>query len=146
MRASIWLLLASLWMPAVWAVSEDLSARFASISDMESVPDGVVTALAQDREGFLWIGSTRGLIRFDGYAFRRYVHQASQPGSIGGNLIRSLLVARDGRLLIGTDADGLSVLDPQSGVFLRHRHASNDMQSIPAGAVMALAEDADGNL
>jgi len=125
---------------------EDTTARFESVSDLESVPDGVVTTLAQDASGFIWIGSTRGLIRFDGYSFRAHVHRRDDPASIGGNLIRSLLRARDGRLWVGTDADGVSMLDPSSEVFRTWRHDPNDPASLPIGAVMALAEADDGGV
>ncbi len=145
MRAALLLLLA-LWLPLAGAAERDLAARFESISDLESVPDGVVTALAQDAAGYLWIGSTRGLIRHDGYAFRRHVHRRNDPLSIGGNLIRSLLLARDGRLWVGTDADGLSVYDPLSEHFTVYRHALDDAGSIPPGAVLALAEDPEGGI
>jgi ligand-binding sensor domain-containing protein/signal transduction histidine kinase len=128
------------------AVEEDLSARFETISDLESVPDGVVTALAQDQSGFLWIGSTRGLIRYDGYVFKRFVHQRDDPGSLGGNLIRALLPTADGRLWVGTDADGLSMYDPRSERFVVYRHDPERPDSLPRGAIMALALGRDGRL
>jgi len=137
------MLLALLVAPA-WAQDEDVTARFELVSDLENVPDGVVTALAQDEAGFLWIGSTRGLIRFDGYSFRRYVHLADDPTSISGNLIRSLLLGKDGRLWIGTDADGVSVFDPRTETFATFRHLAADPSSLAAGAVIAMAEAGDG--
>ncbi len=130
----------------VAAAEEDRSARFESIGDLESIPDGVVTALAQGAAGYLWIGSTRGLIRYDGYGFRRHLHDEADPQSIGGNLIRSLLLARDGRLWVGTDADGLSVYNPRSERFVGFRHRPNDPASLPPGPIMALAEDRDGRI
>lgn len=129
-----------------WALDEDLTARFELVSDLENVPDGVVTALVQDQAGFLWIGSTRGLIRFDGYAFRRYVHLADDPTSISGNLIRSLLLGKDGRLWIGTDADGVSVFDPHTETFATFRHADSDPDSLAAGSVITMAEAEDGGI
>jgi ligand-binding sensor domain-containing protein len=35
-------------------------------------PGGAVTALAQTRDGYLWIGTDKGLSRFDGSSFRAF--------------------------------------------------------------------------
>jgi signal transduction histidine kinase/ligand-binding sensor domain-containing protein len=122
------------------------SAYFESVGDGDSIPDGVVTALAEDSAGFLWLGTPSGLIRYDGYRLRRYTHERNDPASLGGNLIRSLLASRDGRLWIGTDADGLSVFDPSDERFTTFRPDDQDPDAISAGAIFALAEAADGRL
>jgi len=140
----VWLWLLFVFAAPTWAFDEDFTARFELVSDLENVPDGVVTALVQDDAGFLWIGSTRGLIRFDGYSFRRYVHRAGDPTSISGNLIRSLLLSKDGRLWVGTDADGVSVFDPHSETFATFRHVSTKPNSLAAGAVITMTEASDG--
>ena len=61
---------------------------------------GVISALAQTPDGYLWLGTESGLLRFDG------VHPVYwQPPSgqqLPGTLITSLLVAHDGTLWIGT--------------------------------------------
>jgi signal transduction histidine kinase/ligand-binding sensor domain-containing protein len=117
---------------------------FAAIGNAESIPDGVVSSLAEDALGMIWIGSPAGLIRYDGYRFRFHVHDPNNPRSIGGNFIRSLLVARDGRIWAGTEADGLSAYDPLREEFTVFRNDPARADSIAAGAVTALAEAADG--
>jgi ligand-binding sensor domain-containing protein len=66
-----------------------------------------VTALAQTPDGYLWIGSPHGLFRFDGAHFTRF-DEDSAPDALPASRVRSLLVARDGALYIGTDG-GLAV-------------------------------------
>ena len=39
----------------------------------------VVTALAQSTDGYLWLGSSDGLYRFDGVVFERYQPQSGRP-------------------------------------------------------------------
>lgn len=118
-------------------------ANFETVGDRSSIYDGVVTALAQDETGFIWIGTPNGLIRFDGYQFRRYAFDPSDPHSIGGNFIRVLLVAGDGKLWIGTDADGVSVFDPETRHFSRFLNDANDATSLQWGSIRSLAEGAD---
>ena len=81
---------------------------FETVSD-ESTPLAVVTAITQDLDGFLWIGSYSGLLRYDGYQFRRFVYSFNDPYSISGNIVTSLAVAVDGKLWVGTQNSGLSV-------------------------------------
>lgn len=118
-------------------------ANFETVGDRSSIYDGVVTTLAQDAAGFIWIGTPNGLIRFDGYQFRRYAFDPSDQYSIGGNFIRVLLLASDGRLWIGTDADGVSVFDPATGHFSRFMNDPNQPDSLQSGSIRSLAEGAD---
>ncbi len=118
-------------------------ANFETVGDRSSIYDGVVTALAQDAAGFIWIGTPNGLIRFDGYQFRRYAFDPADPHSIGGNFIRVLLLASDGKLWIGTDADGVSVFDPAMGRFSRYMNDPKDPGSLQSGSIRSLAEGSD---
>jgi ligand-binding sensor domain-containing protein len=68
---------------------------------------GSTSALAQDKDGYLWIGTANGLFRFDGIRFVQWNPPGESP-SFG--LVLSLLVDRDGSLWIGSD-HGLSHWD-----------------------------------
>ena len=71
--------------------------------------DGVfkssVYAIAQTPNGYLWIGTEFGLVRFDGV--RSFEWQAPNGEHLPRGRVRSILAARDGRLWIGTD-EGLA--------------------------------------
>jgi len=125
-------------------ISADVVRQLTSVADAGAITDGVVTALARDATGYLWIGTPGGLLRYDGYRFRQFTYAAADPTSISGNFVRSLLVARDGRLWIGTDSDGLSLFDPATERFTRFQHRADDPASLQPGSVRALAEDARG--
>lgn len=139
----LWLLFALLPAARALALGDVLFER---VGDAETIPDNNVTALAQDREGFLWIGTPNGLIRYDGYRYTRQVRNARDPHALGGVFIRALLVARDGRLWIGTDADGVSVHDAGSGRFATHRHDPGNPRSLAHDQVRALAQDREGTV
>jgi hypothetical protein len=55
-------------------------------------------ALAQTRDGFLWIGSDVGLFRFDGVHFERYVPESG--GKLAESVVQGLLALPDGSLWI----------------------------------------------
>jgi signal transduction histidine kinase/ligand-binding sensor domain-containing protein len=66
----------------------------------EGFADGRVTALAQTPDGYLWLGTELGLLRFDGIRSVRW--QPPGPQRLPDTWIRSLLASRDGTLWIGT--------------------------------------------
>src|ERR1043165_4391478 len=61
---------------------------------------GVITSLAQTPDGYLWVGTESGLLRFDG--IHQIVWKPPAGQQLPGSLITSLLAARDGTLWIGT--------------------------------------------
>ena len=69
------------------------------------LPQNTVQALAQTRDGFVWLGTEVGLVRFDGNSFVLF-DQNSKP-ALPGNDIQCLLATDDGALWIGT-RDGLA--------------------------------------
>src|SRR5262245_46474623 len=66
-------------------------------------PSEVITAVLRDRAGFLWLGASDGLTRFDGYSFTRFRHDPSDPGSLSENSIRTIMEDSKGTLWIGTN-------------------------------------------
>src|SRR5215469_17348906 len=61
---------------------------------------GAITSLAQTPDGYLWLGTELGLVRFDGVRAVPWLPPAGE--SLPSDIILGLLAARDGRLWIGT--------------------------------------------
>jgi signal transduction histidine kinase/ligand-binding sensor domain-containing protein len=61
---------------------------------------GVVSSIAQTADGYLWLGTEFGLLRFDGVRTAQLQPPAGQH--LPSNRIRAVLAARDGRLWVGT--------------------------------------------
>lgn len=72
------------------------------------LPQNTVQALAQTTNGFLWLGTEVGLVRFDGNGFAVF-DMNSQP-KLPGSDVQCLLATRDGALWVGT-SDGLARLE-----------------------------------
>jgi ligand-binding sensor domain-containing protein/signal transduction histidine kinase len=98
-------LVAVLWLIAP-PVSAALPFTFRSWSTHDGLPENQVTALAQTRDGYLWVGTEDGLARFDGV---RFVTFGLRDG-LKSTRIRTLFEDRSGSLWIGTVAGGLSRL------------------------------------
>lgn len=71
----------------------------------DGLPDRTVTAVLQTRDGYLWVGTPKGLVRFDGVQFQP-VH-ASGLGDGQTLAVTVLCEDRRGRLWVGTQGSGL---------------------------------------
>ncbi len=66
----------------------------------EGFSKGRITSIAQTPDGYLWLGTEFGLLRFDGV--RNVLWDETRVQHLPSRYIRNLLTARDGRLWIGT--------------------------------------------
>ncbi|XLZ70314.1 two-component regulator propeller domain-containing protein [Massilia sp. SR12] len=119
---------------------------FARLALPDDVPAHLSTAMAQDAQGLLWIGTQGGLVRYDGYGYKVFRARAGDPQTLGGSYIRALHAARDGRLWVGTISSGLSAFDPRSERFTQYRHDPQRADSLANDRVESMAEMADGSL
>ncbi len=88
-----------------------IATVFQNYGREQGLPPLVPTAIAQDGDGFLWIGTQGGLVRWDGYRFREYDATPGAAYGLPGGWIEVLHADAAGRLWIGTAADGLARYD-----------------------------------
>lgn len=119
---------------------------FARLALPDDVPAHLTTAMAQDAQGLLWIGTQGGLVRYDGYGYKVFRARAGDPQALGGSYIRALHAASDGRMWVGTISSGLSVFDPRTERFTQYRHDPQRPDSLANDRVESVAELADGSL
>ena len=116
---------------------------FRHYSQEDGLPDPVVTTIAEDGSGFLWIGTQGGLARWDGYRFRIFKPAAGDAGSLPAAWITSLHTDARARLWIGTSAGGLVRYDSDSDHFISY---SVSRPGEIHGQVSAVADDGDDAL
>jgi diguanylate cyclase (GGDEF)-like protein len=83
-------------------------ARLSAWNSDAGLPQNTIEAIVQTRDGYLWMGTEEGLVRFDGVQFVVSDHQ-NAPG-LRNPFVSSLFEAGDGTLWIGTYGGGLSRL------------------------------------
>ncbi len=136
----------------------------------DGLPQNSIQAIGQTSDGYLWIGTQEGLVRFDGVRFRRL----PGPPGVRAYSVRSLHVGRDGRLWVGASGGGLFRLEegalrpvPPFSDSVRALHESEDgtlwvgtpdgvarlapgarepVFALPGRSIYALHEDAAGSL
>lgn len=101
------LLLALLPLHAVGAVMVEPAHHVSlPVSDL-------VKVVAFDHKGYLWIGTSGGLLRYDGYNFSLYRNTMENQSMLSNNNIESIAADGHGRLWIGT-SNGITLMDLQT--------------------------------
>ncbi len=102
------------------------------------LPQATILGIAQTADGYLWLASEEGLVRFDGVRFA--VFDKENTPQLQANDVRALLVDRKDNLWIGTNGGGLTrYKDGLFTTFTARDGLVND-------AILSLHEDAHGAL
>jgi signal transduction histidine kinase/ligand-binding sensor domain-containing protein len=98
----------------------------------------LILSISQTADGYLWLGSLSGLVRFDGVRFEQY--QPRFGGNFPSNEVASLFAQPDGRLWVGFIRGGVSLLIKD--------HVTNygEREGLPPGRVAAFAQDQTGTV
>ena len=102
----------------------------------DGLPSEVIQAFAQTPDHYLWIGTLRGLLRFDGEAFTLFDRENTP--ALKADSVFCLKVTHDGSLWIGTEGGGL--VRYEHGVF--HEYSAKD--GLTNNVVRAIYEDSAG--
>lgn len=118
---------------------------FKKISIDEGLASTYVTCIIQDRKGFMWFGTWKGLCRWDGYQFKTYRHDPTDPLSLGDGAVISLLEDQNGALWVGT-IKGLDRFDRRSETFTHYLDDASDPSNPSGNRVSDLAADQHGRI
>src|SRR5699024_5858840 len=100
------------------------SPAFRILTVKDGLPSTSVTQIAEDRQGYLWIGTTDGLARYDGVEFRVWRFDPQREDSLLGNTVTVLHIDEQDRIWVGTP-QGLSVMGPERQGFQRYSNATH---------------------
>lgn len=88
--------------------------QFRSLSMSDGLASNDVHQIYQDKDGYVWMATTRGICRYDGYSVKTFKSNVYTPALLNNNDTYCLAEDSNHRLWIGT-YDGLNVLDKQTG-------------------------------
>jgi len=104
----------------------------------DGLPQNSVYALAQTADGYLWVGTREGLVRFDGLTFT--IPDTSAAPELRRAWITALCTGRDGSLWIAADGAGLFRL--RDGILVRY----TEQDGLPGNQPRYLLEARDGSI
>ena len=121
-------------------------APFSHLTTADGLSQSGINSILQDRQGFMWFGTSDGLNRYDGYHFRIYRHDPEDANSPSGNSVHALLEDRRGRIWMSVHGGGVDRLDPETDTFTHFRHDPNDPNSLSGNIVNSILEDRQGRI
>lgn len=114
-----------------------LELSFSRLGAEEGLPGLNVFTTYQDSHGLIWIGTTNGLLRYDGRHFKRFSVDLERPDSLDHPVVQVLLEdPATASMWVGTDG-GLNQVDLRSDRL--RRHASPPELSARGQQVVGLA-------
>ena len=109
-------------------------------NETNGISDGRVTTMLQGDNGYLWLGTTNGLLCFDSYTFRQY----SDPAIT--NSITRLAEDSNHVLWMSLLGGGLASFDPATGIFSGYKIENAKDPSLASSEVTLLFFDSKGQL
>lgn len=105
-------------------VSDFYDIKFQKLSTDNVLPSNIIAGVVQDRNGFIWIGTSNGLARYDGVKVKLFQNLQSDSTSLPNNLIKDIQIDPGGILWLGT-ANGIVKFDPAREKFTDlHQYAN----------------------
>ncbi len=84
-------------------------------------------SMIQDKDGFLWIGCSKGILRYDGYEIKAY---KAGPGGLSSNYTPGIFEDDEGLLWIGAMGGGLNVFDKKTNTFTYYKNNPGNPSSL----------------
>ncbi len=153
-----YLLCVSLTLIATPTSADAFYGNIQRFSVYEGLPEASVYSMANDKAGFLWLGTPSGLVRFDGYEFETYSDTIQNPVSLTPpdkmhaqiSLktpdASNMFVDSKNRIWIGSWGQGLLVYENDLTLIDHFVHNPDDPNSLGSDLIQMIFEDSDGDI
>ena len=101
--------LAAALLPTTLLAASLQALPFSTLNSGNGLPSDAVVVSLQDQRGFVWLGTTSGLARFDGRHVQAFPARPEQPDTLSHPFVHALLDDGQGSLWVGT-SDGVDRL------------------------------------
>ncbi len=132
------LISAILWSILFSSLLNGQTYRFRNYGNLSDIPNNFIYALAQDNNGYLWVGNESGLSKFDGFKF----HQIAFPDSVTGRFPTSCVKDKFGILWFGCNDGSVFFTEEYSlkQLQLQNTNSITDLILKPDGSVWILPQ------
>lgn len=107
-----------------YALGYQENRNFKRITIEDGLSQGSVKSIIQDSNGYMWIGTTDGLNKYNGNKFEIYKYNEKDQNSISGNIIIAIEEDKEGNIWVGTSY-GLNKIDYKTNKITRYLPAEN---------------------
>ncbi|MBL7857989.1 MAG: response regulator [Cyclobacteriaceae bacterium] len=120
--------------------------RFTRLDINRGLSHNQVNAFLKDSRGFIWIGTSFGLNRYDGNTYRVFLNDSRDATSLSNNHVGTLFEDPDGRIWVSTTtgATTINIYHPETESFTHSTDSLLAQYGMPAGVVKNITKDNDG--
>ena len=120
--------------------------KFTNLTVKNGLSSNSVFSIIQDKQGFLWFGTSNGIDKYDGYNITVYQHNPFDSNSVVSNNSGNLFCDSKGIIWIGTWGSGLDKFNPYTDKFTHYKYNPNNPNSISSDKIQTIFEDSFGTL
>jgi signal transduction histidine kinase/ligand-binding sensor domain-containing protein/FixJ family two-component response regulator/HPt (histidine-containing phosphotransfer) domain-containing protein len=143
---TFWLALLQLAAVVAAANEDSRSLRMQHLNTVNGLPQGTVMATLQDSQGFIWLGTEDGLVRYDGEKIRRYAYSRGSKVGLPGNFIRAIAEDSRGDIWVAVKDRGIAKWERDKDSFVAFQHDPARVDSLGSDTARALLFDRHGDL
>ena len=134
-------------MAAAGAAAADAPALILQhLTTADGLPQGTVYTTLQDSQGFVWLATEDGLIRYDGRELLRYAYSPSSSSGLPGNFIYQVVEDAHHDLWLAIKDTGLARWNRASDTFTVYRHDARNPASLASDSVVTVLIDGRGRV
>ena len=152
MQSDMWihpkfsLLLATLLLLASTHAGAAPPMIFQHLGSEAGLPQNTVMQTLQDSQGFIWIATEDGLVRYDGFDVRRYAHERGKATSLPSNFVWAIAPDRAGDLWLALKDGGLARWNHLTDRFTSFRHDVTQHNGLSSDSLRTLMIDRRGHI
>lgn len=128
------------------ALAQRQNLKFNHLDINAGLSQNHVMCILQDSKGFMWIGTSDGLNKYDGYKFTLYKHDSRNQNGISGNYITDIKEDAEGMIWIATRGDGLNRYDRTKDQFTNYTNQPGNANSLSSDLLKSIAIDQSGKI
>ena len=117
---------------------------FEHIKDTDGLPNNYINQFLQDRDGYLWITTFDGLIKYDGLHFENFRYNRLDSTSISDNTLGAIAQDSDGNIWICNHFGGLSIKRKESEQFISNKDP--EFPKLSSQSLTSIATSRDGRI
>ena len=127
-----------------WSYPDNLEKRLAGFDPVPELTS--ILSIIQDSRGFIWVGTDRGLYRYDGYSCKNFHTEAATGSNLSHNIVVDIIEARSGDLWIATAGGGINRFNSTTEEFHHYKAEQDNPNSLSSNCTSCIYEDTNGIL
>lgn len=141
------ILLLFLFSLPLFCIANDAGQLLFEHLDVDKLPNNSVTNLAQDEQGFIWIGTQKGVARFNGYDYRTTFGQGNVQEVLSSSYIRALHYDHNNQIMwIGTMSDGLFAYNISTNKLSQYLVQNDNLNSLRSNRIESIVNAPEGGV